>query len=73
MMTISDICCTSKPWESHRSGVEELFKEFYLQVQQSYPVTYCYHRDSITAVVHNNILTITLKKELGFDPGSFDY
>ena len=31
MMTISDLCCTCKPWESHREGVKLIFQEFYTQ------------------------------------------
>ena len=31
-MTACDICSTCKPWEVHRNGVEDLFKEFYHQV-----------------------------------------
>lgn len=30
-MTLSDLCCTAKPWSIHMANIKALFQEFYSQ------------------------------------------
>ena len=35
MMTLSDLCSSCKPWETHQIAVEKVFEEFFAQVKHS--------------------------------------